>query len=245
MCFQISLQNCNDRYTLFIINLFINRTNRSTDSSLHTGIGWWYWTFKIKVRVKVSEIAIPPFFQSFQPFNNRACSTISYHRSIDSTHKQSITRLQTSGQLVGADANAFRVCSSYILSSWAVTLCRACTTGWAHKSPRIAARTFLTFLTFFDPSLQQRYFIIRIWNLRRLCTRRSKLAKWRQFGRETENFIDFFASPWEKGNAGKFQLSRIAIREGGGGGQGGKEGRKEGAKGEKHGRSCACILRRK
>lgn len=59
----------------------------------------------------------PRFFQSFQPFNNRACSTISYHRSIDSTHKQSITRLQTSGQLVGADANAFRVCSSYILSS--------------------------------------------------------------------------------------------------------------------------------
>lgn len=39
MCFQISLQNCNDRYTLFIINLFINRTNRSTDSSLHTGGG--------------------------------------------------------------------------------------------------------------------------------------------------------------------------------------------------------------
>lgn len=39
MCFQISLQNRNDRYTLFIINLFINRTNRSTDSSLHTGIG--------------------------------------------------------------------------------------------------------------------------------------------------------------------------------------------------------------
>lgn len=146
MCFQISLQNCNDRYTLFIINLFINRTNRSTDSSLHTGIGWWYWTFKIKVRVKVSEIAIPPFFQSFQPFNNRACSTISYHRSIDSTHKQSITRLQTSGQLVGADANAFRVCSSYILSSWAVTLCRACTTGWAHKSPRIAAVSYLSYL---------------------------------------------------------------------------------------------------
>lgn len=26
------------RYTLFIINLFINRTNRSTDSSLHTGL---------------------------------------------------------------------------------------------------------------------------------------------------------------------------------------------------------------
>lgn len=89
---------------------FINRTNRSKDSNLHTGIGCRVVLNIRKTRVKVLEVAIPHFsnlsillltarVQPFQP---------SFHP--DSTHKQSITRLQSFGQLVRADANVFRVC---------------------------------------------------------------------------------------------------------------------------------------
>lgn len=173
---------------------FINRTNRSKDSNLHTGIGCRVVLNIRKTRVKVLEIAIPHFsnlsillltarVQPFQP---------SFHP--DSTHKQSITRLQSFGQLVRADANVFRVCLVHFVREQLPSPLR--TTGWAHKSPRIATRTFpisslrslpssrATFL-FYNSYLKSSPALYTPFQVGQVT------AVWQT----TRNFIDFFASP--------------------------------------------------